>query len=161
MSAAIANTDVRAPLRFIVPQETKPYYDSSAATGGEPVIYFETEYRDVDISDIRAKAQEPTLDKEGFCLKHAPTGVANLHDDGVVSAQYEPELCELLKTFTGADRVGVFDYTRRSDDSAGASNADGKRGPASRVHVDYTVASGPKRARDALGERVFEEVIES
>ena len=45
----------------------------------------------------------------------------------------------------------VFDHTRRSDGPAGARNPDGVRGPASRVHVDYTVKSGPVRARDALG----------
>jgi len=52
-----------------------------------------------------------------------------------------------------SDEVVVFDYTRRSDAAEGAANPDGARGPAARVHVDYTVASGPKRARDALGDR--------
>ncbi|MEL0022336.1 MAG: CmcJ/NvfI family oxidoreductase, partial [Rickettsiales bacterium] len=41
----------------------------------------------------------------------------------------------------------------------GAANPDGLRGPATRVHVDYTVASGPQRAKDALGEADYERLI--
>ena len=52
---------------------------------------------------------------------------------------------------TGASRVVVFDATRRSD-GGGAKNRDGLRGPASRVHVDYTEKSGPQRVKDLLGE---------
>jgi hypothetical protein len=53
---------------------------------------------------------------------------------------------------TGAGRVVIFDATRRSDGGAGAPNRDGLRGPASRVHVDYTATSGPQRIKDLLGE---------
>ena len=60
---------------------------------------------------------------------------------------------------TGADRVAVFDHTRRSDHAGGAANPDGPRGPASRVHVDYTIGSGPKRAADALGQDEVERVL--
>jgi hypothetical protein len=42
--------------------------------------------------------------------------------------------------------------TRRSDSGAGATNPDGRRGPASRVHVDYTEQTGPQRVKDLLGE---------
>ena len=40
-----------------------------------------------------------------------------------------------------------------------AANPDGARGPASRVHVDYTVDSGPRRARDALGAEEVDRVL--
>ena len=46
----------------------------------------------------------------------------------------------------------MFDATRRSDAGAGAKNRDGLRGPASRVHVDYTAKSGPQRVKDLLGD---------
>ena len=52
----------------------------------------------------------------------------------------------------GASQVVIFDVTRRSDSEAGAQNPDGLRGPATRVHVDYTVKSGPQRVKDILGE---------
>jgi hypothetical protein len=47
--------------------------------------------------------------------------------------------------------VVVFDATRRSDHGAGALNRDGLRGPASRIHVDYTAKSGPQRLADLVG----------
>jgi hypothetical protein len=53
---------------------------------------------------------------------------------------------------TGASRVVIFDATRRADTGAGAKNRDGLRGPATRVHVDYTEKSGPQRVKDLLGE---------
>ncbi len=64
-----------------------------------------------------------------------------------------------MKGATGADRVVVFDRTRRSDAPAGAANPDGARGPADRVHVDYTVASGPIRAGDILGRDEVERIL--
>jgi hypothetical protein len=57
--------------------------------------------------------------------------------------------------------VVIFDRTRRSDGETGAANRDGLRGPATRVHVDYTVASGPKRAGDALGAAEVARVLAS
>ena len=55
----------------------------------------------------------------------------------------------------------VFDATRRSDGEDGALNPDGLRGPALRVHVDYTVKSGPQRVADILGEDEAERLAEN
>lgn len=147
----IAPAPVEAPLTFIVPQDSKPYFKSSALTGGEPEVHFRTEERPVAIHDMRPHAQGLSLDREGFELHRVPTAVDDLYDDAAVHGRYEREIVQLLRRLTGADRVAIFDYTRRSDAGTGADNPDGRRGPASRVHVDYTVASGPVRARDALG----------
>ncbi len=170
MSAATASTNrngptfvtahpVRAGLTYIVPQDTKPYFESSALTGGEPKVHFETEVRETLIHDMRSAVDSLSLDTTGFVLLSSPTSVSDLYDDRAVKAGYENELIELLRRETGADRAAVFDYTRRSDSVRGACNPDGQRGPASRVHVDYTINSGPKRARDALGAKVFDDVI--
>ncbi len=143
--------DVRAPLTFIVPQNSKPYFQSSALTGGQPKVFFETEDRTVTIRDMRPLADGLSLDRQGFELRRHETAVDDLYDDAAVEDVYEPEIEALLKAATGADRVVIFDHTRRSDVVRGAANPDGPRGPASRVHVDYTVASGPLRAADVLG----------
>ena len=37
--------DVQAALTFVAPQDEKPYFHSSALTGGDPKIFFETEDR--------------------------------------------------------------------------------------------------------------------
>src|ERR1700719_3261087 len=67
----------------------------------------------------------------------------------------------LLRAATGASRVVVFDATRRSDGGGGARNRDGLRSPASRVHVDYTLKSGPQRVRDFFGQAEAERLAQA
>ena len=151
--------DVHGALTFIVPQDTKPYFESAALTGGEPKVHFETEVRRVEVRDMRQVADLLSLDRQGFLLVRHETAVDDLYDDGAITGVYDRELEALLVEVTGADRVAVFDHTRRSDSAEGAVNPDGFRGPASRVHVDYTVDSGPKRAADALGADEVDRVL--
>ncbi len=160
-TAAAASPDVRAKLTFIVPQESKPYFESSALTGDQPKVFFDTEDRAVTIHDMRPISDQLSVDRHGFELRHHRTAVDDLYDDTAVDQVYDPELEALLKEALGADRVVVFDHTRRSDGPTGAANPDGLRGPASRVHVDYTVASGPQRARDTLGAEEVDRVLNS
>ena len=142
---------VEAPLTFIRRQDEKPVFHSAALTGGAVKMFFEIEDHTVPIGAMRAIADELSLDREGFELLRHPTAVEDLHDDEAVEAVYYPEIEALLRERLGADRVVVFDATRRADSEAGAKNPDGLRGPAARVHVDYTVASGPQRVSDILG----------
>ncbi len=107
----------------------------------------------------RSRARSPSTD-EGFeLLQHE--SVADLDDDDAVEEVYYPEIEALLRAVTGASRVVIFDATRRSDAGAGAKNRDGLRGPASRVHVDYTAKSGPQRVKDLLGEDEAERLAAS
>jgi len=146
---------VEAPLKFIRRQKTKPKFHSSALTGGDPEIFFKTEDRPVSIADMRAVADTLSIEREGFEFMRRPTAVEDLHDDEAVEQVYNAEIETLLRERFNATRVVVFDATRRSDSTEGAANPDGLRGPASRVHVDYTVASGPQRVSDILGEEEF------
>jgi len=152
--AAVRRTsaDVRAALTFITPQDEKPVFHSSAYTGGAPQVFFDTERHIVPIRDVRPIADALSLDREGFELLRHATAVRDLYDDAAVENVYYPEIEALLRTLTGASRVIVFDATRRSDGGTGAQNRDGLRGPASRVHVDYTEKSGPQRLKDLVGE---------
>ena len=143
---------VRAALTFITPSDTKPVFHSSAITGGAPRVFFETERHEVLIQDLRPLAGALALDHEGFELRRHATAVRDLYDDDAVEKVYYPEIEALLRAVTGASRVIVFDATRRSDGGAGARNPDGLRGPATRVHVDYTAKSGPQRLKDLVGE---------
>ncbi len=96
----------------------------------------------------------------GFPRPHT-TAVEDLYDDDAVDNQYYPEIEALLRQRFDADRVVIFDVTRRSDGGAGAVNRDGLRGPARRVHVDYTAKSGPQRVKDMLGEAEAERLAVS
>jgi hypothetical protein len=150
-AAPQTSAGVNAALTFITPSDTKPVFESSAITGGAPRVFFDTERHTVAIHDMRPFAGAFSLDREGFeLLQHQ--AVADLDDDDEVESVYYPEIEALLRAVTGASRVVIFDATRRSDAGAGAKNRDGLRGPASRVHVDYTAKSGPQRVKDLLGE---------
>ena len=151
VAAPRTSAAVDAALTFIMPQDTKPVFESSAVTGGAPRVFFDTERHTVAIHDMRPLAGALSLDREGFeLLQHE--SVADLDDDDAIEEVYYPEIDALLRAVTGASRVVIFDATRRSDAGAGAKNRDGLRGPASRVHVDYTAKSGPQRVKDLLGE---------
>ncbi len=153
--------NVVAPLTFIVPQAEKPALYHTAYTGGAPDFRFKVEEHEVLVADLRPHADAFTLDKEGFAFKAAPTNVADLYDDNAVETAYYDEIRSLLTQEYGASHVAVFDATRRSDGGQGASNKDGNRGPASRIHVDYTAKSGPQRARDVLGAEEFDRLLNS
>jgi hypothetical protein len=146
------SAEVSAPLTFITPSATKPAFHSSAYTGGAPRVFFDTERHTVAIHDMRPLAGALALDHEGFELLRHATVARDLYDDAALENVYYPEIEALLRAATGASRVVIFDATRRSDGGAGAQNRDGLRGPASRVHVDYTAKSGPQRIKDLLGE---------
>jgi len=154
LAAAAPQTSavVSAPLTFITPSDRKPVFESSAYTGGAPRVFFDTERHAVAIHDMRPLAGVLSLDREGFELLQHETAVRNLYDDDALEKIYYPEIEALLRAVTGASRVVIFDATRRSDAGEGAKNRDGQRGPATRVHVDYTAKSGPQRVRDLLGE---------
>ena len=141
---------VEARLTFIRRSDAKPVLRSAALTGGAPRELFETQQVPVPIGYVRPSAGTLSLDREGFVLLRHGTAVADFYDDDQVERVYHPEI-EALAPAAGADRVVVFDATRRSD--GGAAPATGwLRRPASRVHVDYTESSGPQRVRDLLGE---------
>ena len=152
-------SEIEAALTFIVPQDTKPYFRSAALTGGAPEIFFKSEERTVTIHDMRPIADDLALDRQGFVLLRRETAVDDLYDDDAIETSYNPEIEKLLKDYSGADRVAIFDHTRRSDNPEGAANPDGLRGPAGRLHVDYTPLSGPIRAGDAIGADEVERIL--
>ena len=152
---------VHAPLSFIRPQYTKPVFQSSALTGGEPKLLFDTEERTVPIADMRPFADSISVDREGFALLHHGTAVADFYDDQAVKRTYYQEIKALLRREFGDSRIVIFDATRRSDGGAGAPNPDGWRGPAGRVHVDYTAKSGPQRVKDFFGEAEAARMLDS
>ena len=114
----------------------------------------------VPIEDARSLPQQPTLDTAGYELLEAPTplSTAQFYDADIVTTRYYDECCELLKRFTGADKVVAFDhnvraanvdlFADRSQRQPATSGAIEPDGPVHFVHNDYTDVSGPKRVRD-------------
>lgn len=120
---------------------------------GGPRSNIVTEDHEVLIADARPFADALSLDVEGFAHVRAPSAVRDLWDEAQTLGLGHPETAELVKAATGASRVVVYDHTlRRRVEGADDWSRDAPRQPASRVHVDQTLRSGPKRVRDLLGE---------
>ena len=151
---------VAGSLSFIIPQDTKPSFQSTALTGGEAKLFFEIEDIEVEVADMRVIAGTLSIDREGFELRRHQTRVDDLYDDAAVETKYHAEIKQILMDRFNASSVAIFDVTRRSDAASGAKNSDGLRKPATRVHVDYTVNSGPQRAKDILGQNEYERLTE-
>ena len=160
-ATAQVDPGVHGALTFIRRQAEKPVFHSSALTGGDPEVFFETEELSVPISNMRPITDDLSVDREGFELLTHPTAVTDFYDDDVVDTLYRQETQQLLRERFEAGRVTIFDITRRSDGGAGADNPDGLRGPARRVHVDYTAKSGPQRVKDIFGEIEAERLAKS
>src|SRR5580692_2372444 len=106
------------------------------------------------LESARALAGGLDVDVQGFQIVSHHTAVRDFWDEAQTLALGHPEVAELVKTVTAAARVVVFDHTLRRRDAGVSDRTPGQaRQPASRVHVDQTVASGPQRVRDLMGEQ--------
>jgi hypothetical protein len=150
-----ADSIVMGNLSFMRPQNHKAEVLSAALTGDLPEILFDTDAYAVPVSSMRYRAGHFSVDVEGFALLDHTSQVKNFYSDLEVENRYYAEVRNLLADHFDARHVEIFDATRRSDAKGGAANPDGSRGPAGRVHVDYTQKSGPRRATEILGEDEF------
>ncbi|KAK9807623.1 hypothetical protein WJX72_004557 [[Myrmecia] bisecta] len=105
---------------------------------------------EIAVIDLHSTDKSFTMEHNGFqLLKLRVPEDIDWDDQEQVEARYYPEVEALLKQVTGATRVHIFDntirrgYVKKSDSSM--------RGmPVARVHVDYTVKSGPERLQALL-----------
>jgi hypothetical protein len=108
----------------------------------------------VRVENARPFASEVSVDVEGFQVVAHKTAVRDFWDEAQTLALGHPETAELVKAVTGASRVVVFDHTlRRRLDGVADRTPGSARQPAARIHVDQTVASGPQRVRDVMGDQ--------
>jgi hypothetical protein len=153
MNTAIGQLpSVRAALSYVEPMSEKPRSLEYEPPPGVPRTT--AVYRDhtVTIRDVRPVAFNLSLDREGFQLVGAPSGVSDFYDQAAVQTRYYSEIVSLLADLTGAFRVVVFDHTIRRRIPGAPDRTSGiPRQPVPRVHNDYTVKSAPQRVRDLLG----------
>lgn len=137
---------VQASLLFLEPCKTRPRVDFSygAATGETSAIYTP---KAVTLRD--ARVLRPRLDVEGFELIGHRSGVGDFWNENEAGGLGRVEAAEIVAAATGAARVHVFDHTlrRRAPDAV--------RQPSTRVHVDYTAGSAPKRVQELLGDEAL------
>jgi hypothetical protein len=144
---------VEAALHYLEPMNDKPrslQYDPPPGVPRTTAIYRD---HTVTIRDVRPVASTLSLEREGFQVVTAASGVRDFYDEAAVQTRYYAETVSLLEELTGASRVVVFDHTIRRRIPGATDRSTGiPRQPVPRVHIDYTVKSGPQRVRDLLGE---------
>ena len=138
---------VEASLKYLANDKDLAVY--IASVGGGDATEHQGNYvmQSVSISNGRTQAMKFSLDREGFTLVSQPSTVDDFYNDDEIAAVYEPEVKVLIETATGANRIEIFDHTRRAA-SLEVQKARMIREPASIIHNDYTARSGPKRLRD-------------
>jgi hypothetical protein len=145
---------VVAPLNFIEPMAEKPYSYNYEPPPGVPSRNTTEETHTVTIFDGRAVNDRLSLEKEGFVLLHKPTAATDLYDERQITGVYYPECERLIKDYTGARRVIVFDHIVRN--AARMAKGNKIKAYAGRVHNDYTAWSAPQRVRDLMGDEADE-----
>ncbi|HXZ00743.1 MAG TPA: CmcJ/NvfI family oxidoreductase [Stellaceae bacterium] len=140
---------IEAPLMYLVPTDEVLFSYNYPPPPGVPMRNGRYEARRVTVRNGRALADRPSLEREGFALRREPSAVANFYDEAEVKRVYYPEVERLLMAATGAAKVVIFDHTLRNT-ATDKQLAGQVRGPANRVHNDYTERSAPQRVRDLL-----------
>lgn len=143
---------VDAPLTYLAPMAERPHNYTYDPPPGVPRSNSVGETHVMPVFSVRPLERDVSLDREGFALLHQKSAVGDFYDDDEVRRVYYPEAERVLTEATGAKRVVVFDHTVRRRVQGGVDRAPGTpRQPATRIHVDHTVKSGPQRVRDFLG----------
>ncbi|MBV9884736.1 MAG: hypothetical protein JO276_17135 [Sphingomonadaceae bacterium] len=143
---------VTASLNFQRPMAGRPVSYQYDPPPGTPQRTGEFDAHAVAIRNARPLAGALSLDVEGFALLQAPTGFADFQDDAAIRSSYYPEVERLLIRATGAAAAIAFDHNVRNAARAARGEA-GIRGPVPNIHNDFTLRSGPERARRELEQR--------
>ena len=136
---------VEAQLKYLADDSGPVEY--VASRGGGDATEHKGDYVMHRVAVHDARGENFGLDRQGFELVERPSAVDDFYDDGQIEAVHEQEVKALVRDVTGADRVEIFDHTRRAA-SLDVQKARTIREPASIVHNDYTADSGPRRLRD-------------
>jgi len=153
-SHALAPAVVPASLTFAKRTAEKPYSYAYEPPLGVAATNAVQEARTVMIEDVRAIAGDLSLDVQGLAVVRHHSAVRDFWDEAQTLALGHPETAQLVKDVTGASRVVVFDHTLRRRAAGTADRTPGApRQPATRAHVDQTIASGPQRVRDIMGDQ--------
>lgn len=138
---------ISAKLKFLANLDGPLVYIPSKGGGDSTEHVGNFVMREVEIHNARRHKSSSALDVEGFKLVPQETAVGDFFNDAQVATVYHEEVRSLLIKETGAQRVEIFDDTRRSA-SLDRQRDLRIREPADIVHNDYTAQSGVKRLRD-------------
>lgn len=156
-SSALRPAGVDAELVFAKRHQEKPYAYAGTPPEGIAPARGEYESHIVRIENVRPIAGQLRLDVQGVALVRQPSAVRDFWDEAQTLALGHPETAALVKQVTGAARVVVFDHTLRRRAAGTEDRAPNlPRQPATRIHADQTVLSGPQRVREIMGDQAEE-----
>ena len=116
--------------------------------------------REMSVHDGWHRADEFSLDTQGFSMNKFKTEFTGWEDEESVRDKFYPEVVEFVKKTTGAKRVLVFDHTIRTQKNQAKKLTQetntSQRAPVMLVHCDYTAESGPLRVRQLLKDEAEE-----
>ena len=141
---------------LVTDMEEKPTYYLCPPPPGVPQRNSRQAKHTMSIENAREHLNDISLDKQGITFTKHETAVKNFYDAEEVKAVYYPEVVELVKKITGAEKVHVFDHNVRCK----RKSEQGEKGvsePVKFAHNDYTLKSGPQRVRDLLPAEEAEE----
>lgn len=117
---------------------------------GERLRNWQEDPHIVEIEDIRGKEDNYTLDVAGFQYSRHSAKHTKFTDDEEIKEEYYPESIELIKKFTGASRVVIFDHTLRRRRPGESDTSPQSRQPVKLVHADQTMAASIARVHRHL-----------
>ena len=145
---------VEGTLMFVTPGADKPYSYTYEPPPGVPASNIAYEAHTVRIENVRPIADFLSLDVHGLAVVRRRSAVRDFWDEAQTLALGHPETAQLVRDVTGASRVVVFDHTLRRRAAGTADRTpNAPRQPATRTHVDQTIASGPQRVREVMGDQ--------
>ncbi|WP_069263957.1 CmcJ/NvfI family oxidoreductase [Paraburkholderia nodosa] len=152
MGDIVIDQPVRVPasLNYFVADGERPTtyaYDPPAGGPGPTGAY-----RPHEVLVHNARLEPPpggaSLDRCGFELRRHVSSLNDFSSDTLIRGVYYPECEAILKQWTGAKRVVIFNHVVRG--GGAQSHESGLREASRYVHNDQTFVSGPRRARDLL-----------
>ena len=146
---ATSHDHVDGILYYLADREQHPVSYTYRPPDGVParnIVY--TKYT-MPIYSARPLLERVSLDREGFAVTRQISAVTNFYDADEVRRVYYPEVEQMVREFTGAVKVHVFDHNVRSRPMA-KRHENGAQEPVKAAHNDYTLKSGPQRVRDLL-----------
>jgi hypothetical protein len=146
---AVGPDHVDGVLNYLADRDQHPVSYNFTPPAGVPAQTGAYAKFTVPIRSARAIMSDLSLDKQGFAVTRQNTAVANFFDADEVRRVYYPEVERMVREFTGAVKVHVFDHNVRSRPMA-KRRENGAQEPVKVAHNDYTLKSGPQRVRDLM-----------
>jgi hypothetical protein len=138
-------------INYAVPGTEQIFYPSERHRSSMPA-----EPHVMPLYDMRAMRDRLSFDRNGFVLVDHRSQMRDFRDPDEVASVYLPEVEQLVKKLTGAEKTICFGQMYRSDDP---TTTEGSQ-PAFAAHIDYGDRTTRQFARDILGEEEAEHWLE-